>query len=380
MIRESITGLTGEKLEDIVRAMGEPEYRAGQIRNWIFHSLAASFEEMTDLPAGFRKKLGEELQLYSLMLVGDMVGNDNSMKMVFKLSDGKTIESALMSYIRDRGAIQYTACVSTQAGCQIGCPFCATGQQGFERNLTSGEMIDQVLYMARSLKSPKVPKKDGDKAIVGKINNIVFMGMGEPLANFDALWRAVEILNSPDGLGLGARNMTISSSGLVPQIERLSREKLQIGLAVSLHAGNNSLRNKLVPINRKYPLEQLIPACDNYIKLTGRRLSFEYALFRGINDTMEQARQVAELIRGMNCHVNLIPANNTGNPAYKSPEQSGIDAFYQELQRFHINVTLRQRRGQDINAGCGQLRSRIQQENSRHIGTREPQKIDPGIR
>jgi 23S rRNA (adenine2503-C2)-methyltransferase len=192
-----------------------------------------------------------------------------------------------------------------------------------------------------------------------RITNIVFMGMGEPLANYDALRQAIEMLNSPEGFGLGARNMVVSTAGLVPQIKRWSQEKLQVGLAVSLHASDNGLRNQLVPINRKYPLEQLIPACQEYYQTTGRRLSFEYILFNGINDSIAQARSLARLIQGLNGHVNLIPANPTNDPSFRPPPRQAILAFEQELKQCHVNATLRESRGQDIDAGCGQLRGRF---------------------
>jgi len=265
------------------------------------------------------------------------------------MGDGKTIESALMYYPAASGKERNTVCVSTQVGCPIGCPFCATGQQGFERNLTSGEIIDQVLYSARYLQDT------GN----GKITNIVFMGMGEPFANYDALWQAIERLNSEDMFGLGARSMVISTSGIVPQIDRLSREKLQVGLSISLHAADDVLRNRLVPVNQRYPLRELMTACCNYFNVTGRRVSFEYALFKGINDSLSHARSLAHLLGGLNCHVNLIPSNNTNNSVYCAPSQAVITAFKQELESLHITVTLRQSRGQDINAGCGQLRSRF---------------------
>jgi 23S rRNA (adenine2503-C2)-methyltransferase len=290
-------------------------------------------------------------------MVRQVAGADGTVKSLFQCGDGNTVEAALMFYGGDGEKERRTVCVSTQAGCGIGCPFCATGQQGFERNLTSGEIIDQVLYFARYL-------RDNPKNIAGKnsrpehVSNIVFMGMGEPLANYDNLWKAIETLNAPDCFKLGARNMTISTSGLVPGIKRLAGEKLQVGLAVSLHAADNILRNKLVPVNRKYPLEELIPVCREYSRLTGRRLSFEYILFKGINDSIAQARALAQLISGFNCHVNLIAANATANATYQPPPKRVMLAFENELKRHHVNVTPRESRGQDIDAGCGQLRSR----------------------
>jgi 23S rRNA (adenine2503-C2)-methyltransferase len=287
----------------------------------------------------------------------EITGRDGTVKTLFSLADGKTIEATLMPYPIARGKPRCTVCLSTQVGCPVGCPFCATGQQGFERNLTPGEIIDQVLYFARQLQDHTPEGQPVPPA--GSITNLVFMGMGEPLANYDALWQAIEMLNSPQGLGLGARNMVISTAGLVPQIKRLAQEKLQIGLAISLHASENVLRNKLVPVNKKYPLEQLIPACREYCATTGRRPSFEYVLFRGVNDSIHHARSLARLLTGLNCHVNLIPANQTADQRFRPPDKRDTLTFQRELKLMHIACTLRQGKGLDIDAGCGQLRSRF---------------------
>jgi 23S rRNA (adenine2503-C2)-methyltransferase len=353
----SITDMNIAQLKSLVISMGEPDYRVNQIRNQIYRGLAFSFDEMTDLPLNFRQALANMTRLHSLKVLQQVEGHDGTLKTLFNLCDSNTVESALMSYPQASGRPRFTVCVSTQAGCAIGCPFCATGRQGFKRNLTRGEIIDQVLYFANYLKKNNTNRGDTDKT-ASKVANIVFMGMGEPLANYDALWQAIETLNSPDGFKMGARNMTISTSGLVPQIKRLSQEKLQVGLAVSLHAADNALRDRLVPINRKYPLEQLIPTCREYSRTTGRRVSFEYILFKGINDSVPRAHALAQLLRGFKCHVNLIPANVTTDRAYQPPSAPVILAFERELRLTHINATLRQSRGQDIDAGCGQLRSR----------------------
>ncbi len=353
-----ITDLTSAEIGELVASLGESSYRARQLQCWIYQGLVFSFDEMTDFPKPFRQRLALKIRLHSLTPAHELMGHDGTIKTLFTLADGKTIESTLMSYIT-KGRTRYTACLSTQVGCPIGCPFCATGQQGLERNLTPGEIIDQVLYFARLLRDQGGEGKNKREQPASHITNLVFMGMGEPLANYDALWQAIEMLNSPQGFGVGARNMTISTAGLVPQIRLLSQEKLQVGLAVSLHAGENSLRDKLVPINRKYSLEELIPACREYLKETGRRLSFEYILFAGINDSLLHARSLAGLLTKMNCHVNLIPANSTANKNFMSPAQDTILAFQRELKRLHIACTLRQRRGLDIDAGCGQLRSRF---------------------
>jgi 23S rRNA (adenine2503-C2)-methyltransferase len=342
-----VSGMDFEPLVELMVRLGEPAYRARQVRRGVFRGLAFSFDEMTDLPAALRRRLAGEVRLHSLTPARLQVGRDGTVKALFALADGATVESALMFFGDDNGGQRVSVCVSTQVGCAIGCPFCATGQQGFTRNLNSAEIIDQVLYFARYLRDSR---RD-------RVNNIVFMGMGEPLANYDALMDAIKKLNSPEGFGLGARNMTISTAGMVPQINRLAREKLQVGLAVSLHAGDNRLRDRLVPLNRKYPLEKLVPACREYFRATGRRVSFEYVIFKGINDSIARARSLAGLLTGLNCHVNLIPANESPDPAFRPPQRRTVLAFASQLRQLGINVTLRQPRGQDIAAGCGQLRS-----------------------
>ncbi len=351
-----ITDLACAEFDNLAVSIGEPPFRAKQIRKWVYQNLAADYDEMTDLPLALRGKLMKDTMLHSLEMEQQVTGADGTVKALLKCADGNTVESALMYYGGDGGKERRTVCVSTQAGCSIGCPFCATGQQGFQRNLTPGEIIDQVLYFARLLREQ--PENTDGNTKAERVSNVVFMGMGEPLANYDNLWQSVETLNSPECFMLGARNMTISTSGLVPGIKRLSQEKLQVGLAVSLHAADNTLRNKLVPINQKFPLEELIPVCREYSRLTGRRLSFEYILFNGINDSLAQAQTLARLIHGLNCHVNLITANKTGSAVYNPPPKRAVLAFENELKNYQVNVTLRESRGQDIDAGCGQLRSR----------------------
>jgi len=354
-----ITELTSTQIQELVADLGQPSYRARQLQHWIYQRLAFSFDEMAELPESFRRRLAQKTRLHSITPVHEVVGRNGTVKELFALADGKTIESTLMSYPTARGSPRYTVCLSTQVGCPIGCPFCATGQQGFERNLTSGEIVDQVLYFARWIRERSNEAGNDSGQPVSPITNLVFMGMGEPLANYDAVWQAVEMLNSPCGFGIGARNMVISTVGLVPEIKRLSQERLQIGLAISLHASENALRSKLVPINNKYPLEQLIPACREYCDTTGRRLSFEYVLFEGINDSISRARALAQLLTGLNCHVNLIPANWTANKSFGPPNQGTILAFQRELKRLQIACTPRKKKGVDIDAGCGQLRSRF---------------------
>jgi 23S rRNA (adenine2503-C2)-methyltransferase len=348
-----ITDLNMQEINTLVVSLGAPAYRAKQLLAWVYQKLAFSLDEMTDLPLSFRQKLAEQVTLHTLTPVHEVKSKDGTVKVLFSLYDGKTVETALMKFYATGKKERYTVCLSTQVGCAVRCPFCATGQQGFERNLAPGEIIDQVLYFARWLRDRS---KSSEKE---RIDNIVFMGMGEPFSNYTSVWQAIEILNSPDGFGLGARSMTISTAGLVPGIKRLSSEKLQIGLAVSLHSADNQLRDKLVPVNKKYPLEELITACREYIGAAGRRISFEYALFDGVNDSLAQADLLADLIHGMNCHVNLISANNVTNQTLRPSLREQVQAFQQQLTARGINCTLRQSRGQDIDAGCGQLRSRF---------------------
>jgi 23S rRNA (adenine2503-C2)-methyltransferase len=337
-----ITDLDLAEIEALMTRLGEPRYRAGQLLDWVYQKRAASFTDMTNFPRTLREKLAGEVKLASVTPVRSVSGRDGTTKTLLELYDGRTIETALMSGSKSGG---YTVCLSSQVGCAVCCPFCATGQQGYERNLAVSEIVDQALYFARYL---------GDK---GAVANIVFMGMGEPLANYGDVLGAVTRLNAPWGLGLGARNITISTSGMVPGIHKLSKEKLQVGLAVSLHAANDELRDILVPLNRKYPLSSLMGACRDYITLSGRRVTFEYCLFHGVNDSLVQARELAHLIHGLNAHVNLIAANPTAGAKFKPPARDAVLAFESELGRLGVNATLRRSYGQDIEAGCGQLKS-----------------------
>jgi len=344
-------------MRELVAAMGEPDYRAAQLRHWVYQGLCSSFDEMSDLPRPFRARLSRETRLSSIVPVHQVVGRDSTIKALFALADGRTIESALMVNRAGRDSRRYTVCVSTQVGCPVRCPFCATGQQGFERNLRPGEIVDQVLHFARLARGGGAG--DAPHAAPGRITNVVFMGMGEPLANYDAALQAVGTLTSPECFGLAGRGIVISTAGLVPGIRKLSREGLQVGLAVSLHAGENKLRSRLVPMNKRYPLERLLPACREFRETTGRRVSFEYVLFEGVNDSLAQARSLGRLLRGLDCHVNLIPANPTAGSRFGPPPRGRVLAFQEEVGRAHIACTVRRGRGLDIDAGCGQLRSRL---------------------
>jgi 23S rRNA (adenine2503-C2)-methyltransferase len=343
--KTSLLDLTHDQLKGLLTSWGEPSYRADQVWSWLYRSLVTDFQEMTNLPKVLRERLADTTLLRTMKPLEERVSADGlTRKVLFALRDNQTIESVLMHYEQRR-----TTCISTQVGCPLGCVFCATGQSGFVRNLTPGEIVGQVLYFARQL-------RDQGLRTSRPITNVVFMGMGEPLANYDATWQAIETLTHDEGFNLGARRITISTVGLVPGILRLAEEGLQIGLAVSLHAPTDELRDELVPINRRYPLTQLMAACRHYFERTRRRISFEYALIHGINDFPEQARQLAQLLGRLLCHVNLIPLNPVSESPYQPSSRGRILAFQAELNRLKVPNTLRVERGADIQAGCGQLR------------------------
>jgi 23S rRNA (adenine2503-C2)-methyltransferase len=329
-----------EQIQELLVEWGEPKYRATQIWQGFYKHLHASPEEIPNLPRALRQRLAESFSFSHLNPVNLIHSTDGqTSKTLFELPDAQAIEAVLMRY-QDRR----TLCISTQAGCAMGCVFCATGQMGFRRNLTSGEILEQVLYYARILKSQDE-----------QVTNVVVMGMGEPFHNYEATLAAIDRLNHPQGFNLGARRFTVSTVGLVPLIRRFANERRQINLAVSLHAAEDELRNSMLPINRKYPLEVLMEACREYVRKTHRRITFEWALIQEVNDSPEQARKLAQMVRGMLCHVNVIPLNPTQGYTGKATTRERALAFQQELERNGIPCTIRVRRGIDIQAGCGQL-------------------------
>jgi 23S rRNA (adenine2503-C2)-methyltransferase len=324
-------------------AWGEPAYRSRQVWGCIYRSLIAAAEDFTNLPSSLRSKLAAGYAFSALQPVRVQVSSDGqTVKTLFQIRGGQTVEAVLMQYSNRR-----TLCISTQAGCAMGCVFCATGQMGFRRNLTSGEIIEQVLYYARQL------KEKGEA-----VTNIVLMGMGEPFHNYSAVMAAIDRLNDPEGFNFGARRFTISTVGLVPQIRRFAQERRQVNLAVSLHAANDELRSSMLPVNRKYPLDALMAACREYVDLTHRRITFEWALIRDVNDSTAQARQLVALAAGLLCHVNVIPLNPTQSYSGQATTRERVQAFKTELEAHGIPCTIRLRRGIDIQAGCGQLAAR----------------------
>jgi 23S rRNA (adenine2503-C2)-methyltransferase len=323
---------------------GEPAYRVDQVWQGLY-AQHADLEHITVLPKTLRTHLGDALPPALSLLTERVSDNGATVKQLWALPDGRAIESVLMRY-RDR----VTVCVSTQAGCAMGCGFCATGQAGFERHLTSGEIVEQVIRASQRL----------DAAGGGRVSNIVFMGMGEPLANYDNLWPAITRLH--DDVGISARHLTVSTIGIVPGIKRLATERLPVNLAVSLHAANDELRSELVPINRRYPLATLAEACRSYLAAKNRRLSFEWALIDGVNDRSTDAVELAAYARPLRAHVNLIPLNSTPGWPTRGTSAPGVRAFRDRLVDLGVNATVRQNRGTDIDAACGQLRATARAE------------------
>jgi 23S rRNA (adenine2503-C2)-methyltransferase len=328
------------QIKEALVSWSEPAYRAQQIWQGLYHSLWARADQFTSLPAKLRQRLGDEFSFAALTPGKVLASSDGeTVKTLFILPDQLAIEAVLMRYETRR-----TLCISTQAGCAMGCVFCATGQMGFKRNLTSGEIVEQVLYYARQL------KESGDV-----VTNVVVMGMGEPFHNYENTLAAIDRLNDANGMNLGARRFTISTVGLVPMIQRFAQEDRQINLAISLHAADDSMRSSLLPVNRKYPIAQVISACREYVEKTGRRVTFEWALIRDVNDTPEVAQKLGVLLKGLICHVNVIPLNPTRKYPGQATTRERAAAFCAALEAVGISATVRIRRGIDIQAGCGQL-------------------------
>ncbi len=340
MTKKLIYDLTLDELTHWVSKQGEPKYRAAQIWEGLYKQYYSDPASYSNLSKTLKKRLDQAFIFSPLMPSATLSSRDgNTGKTLFELSGGARIETVLMRYTS-----RNSLCVSTQSGCAMGCTFCATGQMGFTRHLSSGEIIAQVLYYANILRQSSE-----------SLTNVVFMGMGEPFQNYDACLDAIRRLNDPDGFNMGARRFTISTVGIVPKIKKFADEGLQVNLAISLHAADNATRSSLVPINRMYPIEKVIGACKYYIQKTNRRVSFEYGLINGVNDSNLQAMALGDHLKGMLCHVNLIALNPTDGFDNTGPKQERIDAFLQILTAKKIQATVRTRRGIEIQAGCGQL-------------------------
>ena len=341
MTNENFYDLTYGELEKIlVQEFKQPSFRIKQIWSGVYKHLWYQPDEFVNIPKTLRDQLFSRFSFESLSPVQNLKSTDQETeKILFELKDNKAIETVLMKYNQRR-----TLCISTQVGCAMGCVFCATGQMGFKRNLSSGEIVEQVLYYARQLKT-----------VNEKVTNIVLMGMGEPFHNYDSTMSAIDRLGDPEGFGLGARRFTISTVGLVPMIKRFADENRQVNLAISLHAVSDDERSSLMPVNKKYAIQDVLDACRYYLDKTNRRITFEWALIAGKNDDEATAQKLASLLKGLLCHVNAIPLNPTSQSIYQASSKDQTIKFQQILNKNGIPCTIRLRRGIDIQAGCGQL-------------------------
>ncbi len=340
-----IKSMTLEELKEDMEAIGEKSFRAVQLYEWMHRKLARDFDEMTNISAVLKEKCKERYGYTSLQAVKvQKSAIDGTQKYLFALEDGNVVESVLMKYKHGN-----SVCISSQVGCRMGCAFCASTLDGLERNLTPSEMLDQIY---------SITKLTGER-----VSNVVVMGTGEPLDNYKNLLRFLQLLCNENGLHISQRNITVSTCGIVPKMRELAEEKLQITLALSLHATTDEKRKRLMPIANKYTILQLMDACRYYFEMTGRRITFEYSLVGGVNDTDEDARELIALVKPLNCHINLIPVNPIKERDFVQSELSAIQAFKNKLEKNRINVTIRREMGRDIDGACGQLRRRHKEQS-----------------
>ncbi|MBR5826566.1 MAG: 23S rRNA (adenine(2503)-C(2))-methyltransferase RlmN [Clostridia bacterium] len=335
---KDIKSLSLTELKDELVSLGEKSFKAAQIYAWLHKRGAESFDEMTDLSKDLREKLKNNYDIYTCSIEKKLVSvYDSTVKYLFRLHDGELIESVIMKY-----KYGYTICVSSQVGCKMGCTFCASGIAGFIRNLAPSEILSQI-YIAQ-------------KDLNIRISHIVMMGVGEPLDNFDNVMKFLDMITNSDGLNIGMRNISLSTCGVVSGIEKLLERKLQLTLSVSLHAPNDDIRSRTMPVNNRWNVDTLLSVCRKYTQVTSRRISFEYAMISGVNDSDECAHELGRKLKGMLCHVNLIPVNSVKERSYKKSSDNRINEFIKILEKYRINVTVRRTLGSDINASCGQLR------------------------
>ena len=338
MEKRDIKSLTLPALEGELAGLGLPRFRAGQVYGWLHQKRVSTFAEMTNLPAALRGQLDEKYYINAIQVKKKLVSKlDGTVKYLYELRDGNCVEAVLMHY--HHGS---SLCISSQVGCRMGCKFCASTLAGYVRDLTASEMLDEVYTAQRDSGS--------------RVDGVVLMGIDEPLDNFDNVMDFLELLSSPQGLNLSLRHVSLSTCGLVDKIYALAQRRLQLTLSISLHAPNDEIRDRSMPINRKYNMERLLAACRDYFAVTGRRISFEYALIAGVNDSPACARQLAERLRGMGAHVNLIPVNEVRETGFKRGSRAQIQGFQRQLQQLGVNATIRRELGADISAACGQLR------------------------
>ncbi|MDD4985012.1 MAG: 23S rRNA (adenine(2503)-C(2))-methyltransferase RlmN [Dehalococcoidales bacterium] len=343
---KTIIGLNTDELRALVEQAGEPAYRGNQLAEWTYQRGAHTFEEMTNLPLRIRSQLGQEYEVGRSRILAVQHGKDTTTKLLLAMSDGAKVETVGLPY-----AGHFSCCVSTQVGCPVGCIFCATGLSGYTRNLTAGEIVEQVLAVQETAQTRQLPGN-----YTNRIDHVTFMGMGEPLLNQTATMKAIQLLKNE--LGISMRHLTLSTVGFVPGIYKLAGEKTQITLAISLHAPNDRLRRKLIPRAIKFSVTEILDACREFVKQTGRRVTLEYCLLDGINDGSTEAHELAGAVGGLNCHVNLIPYNPVSSLNLRSPSRERIQAFRRILESARIPVTQRFQRGTGIDAACGQLRNR----------------------
>ena len=349
--RTAITGLTKEELESKILELGQPKYRAGQVLDWVYSKRVKRFSEMSNLPEDLRTNLENQYIINPLSPVKDDRSTDTTRKYLYQLNDGRYIETVIIpASIGQQGkrSDRNTLCVSSQVGCAYGCKFCASGLDGFTRNLEAAEITGQILAV--------------EEETMKKINNVVFMGMGEPLANIRNLMQAINIINAEWGIGIGARHITVSTSGLVPQIKKIAEQPLQIRLAVSLHGATDEVREKIMPINKKYPIRDLFDVLDYYRTKKSQKITFEYILIKDINDSLEQAEQLSKEARSLNAKVNLIPYNKVDGLNWQRPNERTQKDFLNVLTSRGVQSTLRKEKGHDIEAACGQLRLRKEKQ------------------
>ncbi|MDQ7821859.1 MAG: 23S rRNA (adenine(2503)-C(2))-methyltransferase RlmN [Candidatus Eremiobacteraeota bacterium] len=351
-----LKGMDLRELEEFFIVLGEEAYRGKQMMKWLYGKGESNFAAMTDYGRELRGRLSEAASIGQLKVVTRQVSSDgDAEKYLFALADGHLVESVLMSYEDHLGPSRMTACISTQVGCAMGCTFCASSIGGFVRNLTAGEIVDQVLQIQKEIASRQV-----------RVANVVMMGTGEPLLNYDHVMKAVRILNHPDGIAIGVRHIAISTCGIVPGIERLATEGMQVKLAVSLHSANDEVRSSLMPVNRKYPLARLMESLQNYQRMTGRRVTIEYALIRGVNDGVHDAIALRELLRGLTALINLIPLNPVAEFSCQRSRDDSVERFKKVMDEAGIRTTVRKERGVDIDAACGQLRKKARAAEGCH--------------
>jgi len=346
--KPDIRELSPQDILEVVKLAGEKPFRAGQVFNWVQVKAVQDWSGMTNISPTAQAGLRDTAALLPHKLEKVLISRDGTRKYLWGLVDQQAVESVLLQHAGDRTRSRNTLCLSTQVGCPMGCSFCATGKSGYRRNLSAAEIIGQVL-------DTTYDRRSGDPEF--KINNLVYMGMGEPLLNLPAVLKSIKILNHTDGQNIGIRRITLSTCGLVPQMDELASHNLDIVLAVSLHAPTNELRNQIMPVNKSFPLEQLIPACNRYYERTGRRVTFEYALIKNFNDGTQNALLLAQLLRGVSgtANVNVIPVNTIDSAISKKPEPQKVREFVNALRRLGVNAVIREEKGSDIEAACGQL-------------------------